>query len=163
MGTYNKWYVAVNAFDAEVISRIKSVGRQLDVLDAGADADDHWDDFCFEKWSISSKYDPTPLIQKISKEFPSLIFSISYKGGYGTGKNFIYQGEEIEEKEVFPRPEFPFVSVLKKAIKAKNEKTLIAKEASAKQKRIKELEAELTALKNQKNPLSPVDWSGQHG
>ena len=154
MGTYNKWFVSVNTSDHKVIETIKKYGQKIE--DTGAA--DHWDAFCFRKWSYSCKWNPSSLLMKLSKRFDTLIFSANYQGDYGTGKTFFYQGEEIEESMVFKaNPVFPTVTLIKKALDTRNEKMLIkqiaeekasaAKAFEEKQKRIKELETELMGLK----------------
>jgi len=165
MGSYNRFFVSVSTTDTNLIKAIINDGREFDKTNSGSPT---WDQYCFGKWSESTKWDPSSLILKLSKQFPTIIFSISYQGDWGSGKTFFNDGEEINECDVYPkRPAFPPMIRIKKAVlelkkrRAEEviarEKEAAAREAAEKEARIKKLEEELKTLKSHKAPLAPMD------
>jgi hypothetical protein len=151
MGAYNKFFVNVNVTDDSMIALIIENGRTIEGVGTSSPP---WDTFCFRKWSDKTKWDPTPLIVELSKFFSTVIFSITYSGDWGSGKVFVHNGSEINERDIYPpRPSYPPIPTLKKAIKAAKqleikrqiarEKELAEKQLAAKQKRVRELEDEL--------------------
>lgn len=162
MGSYNSWCIDAQA-DSEQVLNIIDCGRSFD-RSGGI----YWDEFCWRKWCEQTKWHPVELVRKISQKFSNIIFSVGYSGDYGSGKIYILNGRDIESDEVFPRPLFPSMTLLKKAIKQKDardaqlrlqqEKERAAKQAEATQKRIRDLENELKTLKS-----VPLDLGAQHG
>jgi len=163
MGAYNRWYIDVNTDDEDILNSIKDFGEKIssEVFFNGPSG---WASFCFRTWSPSTKWYPDSLVSALSVEFSALIFSVNVDGDEGHGEVFFYQGKDIEENKVFPRPRFPSVTVLKKAIKdaaakdleaaVASEKAYLAKLVEDKQKTIKTLEAELKVVKNDLKALT---------
>jgi len=126
MGSSNRWLVDVNVTDQDTVNKIIEKGRQIDK------GNEHWDSYVFRKWCESTKWDPTDLLVLISKEFPTVIFSANYRGDYGSGKIFIFNGEQIEEYEVWAHPSFPTTVKLKVALKNKKVRDKIQRERNEK-------------------------------
>ena len=159
MGTYRRWCVDVNTDDEGLLKAIQSVGRSFDYDQSGI----AWDAFCFRKWSTPVKWDPFEIIKKLSKEFPKVIFSVRYylEDNTAVGKYFVCDGEVLYEKTLFPKPTFPSMSLWKHTLrqykedqedlKKKRIQEALEKEKAAHDKRIAQLEAELSELKEKQN------------
>ncbi len=148
MGSYNSFYVNVNTQDPAVIKEI-TANPSNDY--------DHWASHVFRKWLKNTKWDAFETVERVSKKFPDLIFTVSFYGECGYGKFFVSNGQTIEEHEVFRIPAFPSKSLLKKRLAEMNkraEKAEIAREkeraekiTAEKEAKISQLESELQSLK----------------
>lgn len=152
----NKWFIAVNTQDDNVLSRIIEYGREKD-SDYSSSDEITWDDCAFRHWSDNVSWNPTNLVSLISTKFPDLIFSMEYAGDDGTGKMFIHNGSIIYENEIWKNPPFPSITLLKKALLLKlkkseskrleEEKKKAAKELADKKAQIKQLEDKIKQIK----------------
>jgi len=154
MGTYNQWFINVNTDDKAFIEEIINFRTSGDFKYS---KEPTWAQFAFCKWCESTKWNPCDLLVELSKKYPKLIFSCRYSGQSGTGKIFFFNGESIEETEIWHHPPFPNLPLLKKSltilkIKMENkakELALQSLEKAEKEKlvRIQALENELQQLK----------------
>lgn len=104
MGTYCKSFVAIQAENL------------IDVLEYSKTIDKDWVEFCYNKWSRQSKWDPTDLLSELSKKFPEAIFyckiiteNCELYHGYFYDKEYVPFGFVYQHK-------IPSQAKLKKAI-----------------------------------------------
>ena len=144
MGTYKRVCIDANTTDKKELDAIFKILIEWE-------AEDCWQQFC-----ESTKWWPDQLIEKLSAEFPKIIFRVDYEGEENS-THFIRDQAWVEEEFIWQRPKFPSVRKFNEGKDKKSKKTAAQKrrqkqikQANAnKLKRIAKLESEIESIEQE--------------
>lgn len=115
----------------------------------------YFEDWCWNRWSESSKWSEDKFMQELSLNFSNIMFRVDCKGDY-TYKAFWLGGKCLDAQQIWISPKFPTSKEFNDAfvrIEKQEKKIWAEQEQQEKERELLEAKNRLLALEKEKDEL----------
>jgi hypothetical protein len=150
MGSYCEYFITAEC-PAHVEQDIIQFANSLDQFKSPPS----FENWCWNKWTESTKWDEDRLMQSLSSQFPNIMFRVSCRGDYSY-TSFWLAGSCLDENQIWLRPKFPTSKEFNDAlvrVKKQGERRKAEQEQVQKEKELQQAKAKLASIELEKKEL----------
>lgn len=150
MGSYCQYYVSADV-SPEIALEIIQFANSLEDFKTGPS----FQDWCWNRWSESSKWSEDGIMRALSNRFPTVMFIAKCQGDYNY-TSYWFGGEYLDASQIWKRPKYPTIkefTATAKRIKIEEKARRIQQEKDIRAKAILDAQNRLAALTKEKAEL----------